>query len=92
MTLFVVLSSSVTLGLPIRVLVFEKALTQYKTVIDIDPAFTRDKKVQTPDGAHAGPLPRSVSGSFLVNWAVVEEVWAAPDPTRRWSLVWPRAV
>ena len=72
MTLFSVLSSSVTLGLPISVLVFEGALTQYKTVIEIDPAFPRDKKVQTPDGAHAGPFPRSVSGSFLVNSAAVE--------------------
>ncbi len=70
MTLFCVLSSSVTLGLPISVLVFEEALTQYKTVTEIDPAFTRDEKVQTLAGAHARPFPRSVSGSFLVNWGV----------------------
>ncbi len=80
MTLFVVLSSSVTLGLPIRVLVFEEALTQYKTVIEIDPAFPRDEKVQTPAGAHAGPFPRSVSGSFLVNWAVVERYGPRQTP------------
>jgi hypothetical protein len=58
------------LGLPISVLVFEEALTQYKTVIEIDPAFPRDEKVQTLAGAHARPFSRSVSGSFLVNWGV----------------------
>ncbi len=67
MTLFCVLSSSVTLRLSISVLVFEEALAQYKTVIEIDPAFPGGENAQTADGVHAGPLPRSVSGSFLVS-------------------------